>query len=323
MPSPGKPRSGSMQFWPRKRANRIYARVRHWAESKDAKPLGFAGYKVGMTHMIVIDNGPNSLTKNEEISIPVTLIECPPMKVFSARFYKKEGYASRVVSEVLAEKLDKELERKITMPKKSKKFDDVKDFDDIKITLYTQPKLTGIGKKKPDMIELALGGSKEEKLNFVKENLGKEINIDNVFQPGNQIDIHAVTKGKGFQGPVKRFGVHLRSHKSEKVIRGPGSLGAWNAQGHIMWRVAHAGQMGFHQRTEYNKWIMKISKGEEVKVKGGFIRFGVIKNPFIAVKGSIAGPAKRIIIFTKAQRPNKKLSANVPEIKYLSLESKQ
>src|SRR3989338_3860445 len=146
MPSPGKPRSGSMQFWPRKRANRIYARVRHWAESKDAKPLGFAGYKVGMTHMIVIDNGPNSLTKNEEISIPVTLIECPPMKVFSARFYKKEGYASRVVSEVLAEKLDKELERKITMPKKSKKFDDVKDFDDIKITLYTQPKLTGIGK---------------------------------------------------------------------------------------------------------------------------------------------------------------------------------
>ena len=50
------PRHGSMQFWPRKRARRMYPRVRSWADCKDAKPLGFAGYKVGMTHVIYVDN---------------------------------------------------------------------------------------------------------------------------------------------------------------------------------------------------------------------------------------------------------------------------
>ena len=43
MPTIRSPRRGSMQFWPRKRAKRMHARVRTWAEIKDVKPLGFAG----------------------------------------------------------------------------------------------------------------------------------------------------------------------------------------------------------------------------------------------------------------------------------------
>ena len=98
------PRHGSMQFWPRVRANRPYARIRNWVQIKDAKPLGFAGYKVGMTHVLYTDNKKTSMTKGEDISCPVTIIECPPLKVFSVKFYKTVVSDSQVVAEILAEK---------------------------------------------------------------------------------------------------------------------------------------------------------------------------------------------------------------------------
>ena len=86
MPRVRSPRRGSMQFWPRVRAKREYARIRSFPAVSEAKPLSFAGYKVGMTHIIITDNRPNSITKGEEISFPVTLIECPPLKTASIRF---------------------------------------------------------------------------------------------------------------------------------------------------------------------------------------------------------------------------------------------
>ena len=91
-----------------------------------------------------------------------------------------------------------------------------------------------------------------------------------------------------------------------------------------MYRVAHAGQMGYHQRTEYNKWILKISSNpEELKMKGGFIHYGNVKNSYILIKGSLPGPKKRLIRFNKALRPNKKIPNEAPSIEYVSLESKQ
>ena len=159
MPQSRKPRSGSMQYWPRKRAKEI--RIRSWAKSNDSKMLGFMGYKVGMTHLIVNDNRPNSLTKNTEISFPVTIIECPSIKIASIRFYKNTTNGLKAFSEVWADNLDKELKRAIIIPKSTKKIEDVKDYDDIKLIANTQPRLTGIGKKKPDLSEIAIGGKKE------------------------------------------------------------------------------------------------------------------------------------------------------------------
>ena len=64
--------------------------------------------------------------------------------------------------------------------------------------------------------------TKYERGAFIKENLTKEISIKDIFSEGI-VDIRGVTKGKGNQGPMKRFGLTLRSHKSEKGRRGPGS----------------------------------------------------------------------------------------------------
>ena len=64
-------------------------------------------------------------------------------------------------------------------------------------------------------------------------------------------------------------------------------------------------------------------KPEDVNVKGGFLRYGLVKNPYILVKGSVAGASKRLITLTKAIRPNKKFQAEAPSIAYVSKESKQ
>ena len=53
--------------------------------------------------------------------------------------------------------------------------------------------------------------------------LGKEIKVEDVFESGVSVDVHGITKGKGFQGTVKRFGVPIRQHKAEKTKRGIGT----------------------------------------------------------------------------------------------------
>ncbi len=321
MPKTRQPRAGSMQFWPRVRSRYSYARIRTWTTSKEPKPLGFAGYKVGMTHLMINDNRPNSMTKGSDIFYPATVIECPPLKIYSIRFYKNTRDGTKIVAAVYADSLDKELGRKITIPKKKGK--EAADFDFLRLLCHTQPNLTGIGKKKPEIFEIAVGGNREQQVAYSKEKLGKEIYVGEVFKEGQQLDVHSLTTGKGFQGALKRFGVQLRHHKSEKSRRNPGSLGPWKAQGHVMWRTAHAGKMGYHLRTEYNKQVLKIgNKIDEINVKGGFINYGFVKNSYILVKGSIAGSQKRLIKLTEPMR-SKKAAEEAPQITYTSLESKQ
>lgn len=310
-----------MQFWPRVRARYVYARVRNWPTSKESKLLGFAGYKVGMTHLLINDNRANSLTKGTEVSYPTTIIECPPLKTASIRFYKNTQDGAKLAAEIFADSLDRELERKITIPKKKGK--EIYDFDFLRLLCYTQPKLTSIGKKRPEIFEVAIGGNKEQQISYAKEKLGKEISVNEVFKEGQQLDVHSLTKGKGFQGPMKRFGIQLRHHKSEKSRRNPGTLGPWKAQGHVMWRTAHAGKMGYNLRTEYNKQVLKIgNKIDEINAKGGFVNYGFVKNSYILLKGSIAGHQKRLIRFTEAIR-SKKIIEEAPQITYTSTESKQ
>lgn len=322
------PRHGSMQFWPRVKAQSARARVRSWNLSSGSKVVGFAGYKVGMTHVIYKDEDKHSPTKGDRVSVPVTVIECPPLKVMGVRAYKQDVQGKVVVSDFKSGKLDKHLDRRIAVPKKTsdaaKLLDsfDVSGCDELVLVVHTQPSATGIGKKKPDVFELPIGGSVEEQFSYAKEMLGKEIAVSDVFGVGDVVDVHGVTKGKGFQGPVKRFGVNLRSHKSEKVRRGPGSLGGWKSQAHVMYRVAHAGQMGYHRRTTYNLPVYHISDDPAtVNAAGGFIRYGLVKNTYILIKGSVHGPNKRLVSITKAIRATRKHTA--PSLQYISTVSKQ
>ncbi len=218
----GHMRHGSLQFWPRKRAAKVLPSASFKTLSRnDIGLLGFIGYKVGMASAYVRDNGNSSLTKGQRITVPITIIEFPTVKIFSTRFYKN----SKVAGEVLNSNIDKEVKKKVKLPKEvKKKVEDMneEDYDDVRVILYSQVKKTGI-KKKPDMIEVALNGSKDEKINWIKENTAKEISVkefmNEEFLKTGLIDIRGVTGGRGLQGPTKRFGLKLRSHKSEKGVR--------------------------------------------------------------------------------------------------------
>lgn len=304
MPTRKSPRKGSLQFWPRKRAAKFLPRV-NWGAINSGKNLkGFICYKAGMVSAQVKDNTPDSMTKGKNIALPVTILECPPIKIFSIRFYKD----GRVAKDVLAsEFLDKELKRKVKLPKAKKRITEIKPegYDDIRIVVYSQVKNTGI-KKKPDLSEIDLVGTLDEKVAFIKENLGKDISVLDVFEKGQLVDLRGLTKGKGFQGPVKRFGITLRDHKSEKGVRKVGSIGPWHPA-RVTFRVPMAGQLGMFTRVTYNNKIITIEKSSDKPLKN-IKNFGDIKTDYLIVYGSIQGPAKRQLLLTHSLRPTKKQS---------------
>jgi len=320
-----------LQFYPRKRAKRIVPRFKSWPSVSDVKPIGFYGYKAGMTHALLVDARPKTPTSGQEVFTPLTIIETPPLYVYGIRAYKYDPNRGRVTAtEVWAEKLPKYFDRRVTAPKKgngdvSKIENMLDDLVDIRLLVATQPWLIkGLGKKTPDVGEIAIGGSSvEEKFNAAKDILGGEIRVKDIFEAGEQIDVKAVTKGKGFQGVVKRFGVFEFGHKKEKTKRGIGAMGPF-FKGKVFWEVPRPGQMGFHTRTEYNKIIVIVGENGEPPItpKGGFLHYGEVKNDYIAVIGSIPGPARRIVGLRKAIRPNKH-PFQFSQIKYISLESKQ
>ena len=316
------PRCGSLGVRPRKRANRLVARIRNWPSAKDPKVLGFTGYKVGMTHIVMEDSAKTSRTKGMEIPVPVSVIECPPIKVAAILLYNKSGYGIRCSGQINSDKLDKDLKKCLPPVKKpSQKTPSTENLVDVRLLAFTQPKLTGIGKKKPELLEVGLGGKPGDKLAKAQELLGKEIKVSDVFKAGDHVDIFSVTKGKGYQGPVKRHGVSIRRHKSEKTKRGPGSLGAWT--GTRSSTVPHAGQMGFMPRCDLNKYIFKIdSDGKNINPKGGFLQYGEVKNDYLLIKGSVGGARKRIITMAVPKRASKGYK-EVPSITYVSLMSKQ
>ena len=294
-----------MQFWPRKRAKKALPRIRTWPKIARAKLTCFIGYKTGMTHINLRDNRPNSMTKGQIISMPATIIECPPLKTLSLRFYKKTIDGLKLISEAFSKNLSKELLKHYKIPKKQGK--EPENFDEVRLVIYTQPKLTTIGRKKPEIIEMNIPGiDTKERLEYAKSLLDKEVKIADIFKLGQYIDVHAVSKGKGFQGTVKRYGVPLMQHKAEKKKRGIGTLGSWHPH-KVQYTVAQPGKMGYHSRVEYNKLIFKISSNpKEINPKSGFGRYGIVKNDYILVKGSIPGPAKRGILLTEPIKPDKK-----------------
>jgi len=322
------PRRGSHGFSPRKRAKTETPHIKSWAEGSEKPKLqGFFGYKAGMTHAFMIDYRPTSTTSGREVREPVTVVETPPIKIAAVRAYQRTSYGLQTAGEIWAEKLDPELSKRIPLAKKQKKknWDFTKDAEEIRVLAYTQPKLvTGVPKKKPEISELRIGGgSIEEQIKYAKEILGKELKINDVIREGDMLDIIAVTKGKGFQGAVKRWGVKLLTHKNSKHRRMIGTAGSWHPNW-VQATVPQAGQMGYHQRTEYNKRVLKVGEnGEEITPADGFPHYGVVRNSYILLHGSIPGPAKRLIGMRDAVRYQRGVKVEKLEISYISTTSKQ
>lgn len=322
-----KPHAGSLAYLPKKRAKSIKPRIHYWPQKEKAKLLGFSAYKAGMTHAIALDNRKTGPTSGMQVSLPVTILEAPPMKVVGIRAYMKGYNGLESFTDIWCEKPEDDIKKKVSLPKKTdtqKKLEEIKkdvsNIEDIRLIAYTQPVKTNTPKKTPDINEIALGGTTQEKLDYANQILGKDITARDAFSENQFIDVTSVTKGKGFQGNIRRYGVKQQPRKSTKKRRHIGTGGAWTPS-KKMWTEHQPGQLGFFTRTEYNKFIVKIGdNGSEVTPKGGFLRYGPVQNTYIMVHGSIPGPAKRLIRLTHPRRTHKELNLT---LKHVDVSSKQ
>ncbi|MCL5011596.1 MAG: 50S ribosomal protein L3, partial [Candidatus Marsarchaeota archaeon] len=161
-------RHGSLAFRIRKRSEVISPRVNAWSKEKGVS--GFAGYKAGMRHVLMIEDSESPL-KNQQVTKPVTIIEVPPVFVYAVTLYKKTPVGLKKTGEINATAHPKNIKRALTPAKKTKKLEDF-DFDEVRLVVSTQPEKIKL-KKKPDVIELAIGGSKQEQIDKAKELIGR------------------------------------------------------------------------------------------------------------------------------------------------------
>jgi len=124
------------------------------------------------------------------------------------------------------------------------------------------------------------------------------------------LDVLGVTKGKGYTGVTKRFGVKKLPRKSHRGLRKVGCIGSWHPT-KVSYTVGRAGQSGYHHRTETNKKVYRIGQGERSGVSnnastendltaknitpmGGFPHYGVVKDDYLMLKGCCVGTKKRV-----------------------------
>ena len=323
-----------MGFSPRKRASSEVPRFNTWPDD-DGQPglQGFAGYKAGMTHVVMVNDEPDSPREGMEESVPVTVVETPPMHAAALRVYEQTSYGQRPLTEVWAEDVEESLDRALDVPTEPSldrdRIEDAVesgDVADVRLITYTLPgELSSVPKKEPDVMETRVGGgSVADRAEFALDLLedGGEHAANDVFRAGEYADVAAITKGKGTQGPVKRWGVQKRKgkHARQGWRRRIGNLGPWNPS-RVRSTVPQQGQTGYHQRTELNKRLVAIDD-DGVTPDGGFVNYGEVGGPYALVKGSVPGPTKRLVRLRPAVRPADSPRLD-PEVRFVSTASKQ
>jgi len=182
------------------------------------------------------------------------------------------------------------------------------------------------------------GGTIAQKVAMAKGLLEKEVRIDSVFNTKEACDVCSVSKGHGMEGVVHRWGVACLPRKTHRGLRKVACIGAWHPE-RVSYTVARAGQNGYHHRTQLNKKIYRIGKGAFVDHKnaqtehdlteksitpmGGFVGYGIVRNDYVMLKGSVAGPRRRVITLRRPMAPqtSKKLLEEI-KLKFIDTSSK-
>ncbi len=182
--------------------------------------------------------------KNGKLT-PVTLILAGPCHVLQKKDKEKDGYSALQVG---LKKIEKK--KKISKSMKGKEYRYIKEC-----------KIQGEG---PEWSAL---------------NIGDEINVS-IFQEGQTINVSGISKGKGFQGGVKKHGMHGRNatHGVKHEQRTIGSTGTRFPQ-HVMKGRKMPGRMGFGRITVKNLKIMKVDK----------------ENNLLIIKGAVPGTRRTLL----------------------------
>jgi len=356
------PRHGNLGFQPRKRSQKHRGKVRSFPKDDKSQPChltAFLGYKAGMTHIVREMDKLGSKMHKKEVVEAVTVIESPPMIVVGVVGYIETPRGMRALTTVWASHLSDDFKRRMYKRwyhSKKKAFtkyalqyaNNKKEIDSqisrlkrycsvIRVISHTQVRKVKLGQKKAHVMEIQVnGGTIAQKVDYAVGLFEKQVPIDAVFNESDMVDVIAVTKGHGFTGVTKRWGTRKLPRKTHKGLRKVACIGAWHPA-RVSWTVPRAGQLGFFHRTEANKKIYRIGKGDDAKngstefdltekkitPMGGFPRYGEVNEDFIMLKGCIPGPKKRVITIRKALYPQTSRSAlEKIKLKFIDTSSK-
>jgi large subunit ribosomal protein L3 len=323
-----KPRAGSMAYYPRVRAKSIVPKFNSYGCLDDlnidgCKPLCFYTFKAGMTYVIAKNAKQKASNYGQDMSIPVTVLETPDLKVVGARFYKdyKSTVGKNAVFEFTLQDKDfkkriggKKQKSPVSLEESLKRKDDANSLN---LICLVQASKTGIGQKVPVIVEVPLSGTYEQQIKYLQDKFNKVISVDNVFNKDDYLDAKSISIGHGFTGPVKRNGIKVQRPKHQQIQRHVGSINPWHPAT-IMFTVPRPGQYGFHNRTTYNKKLLMIDTDtNKVNPTKGFSNYGVVKNKYVLVAGNVPGPCKRIVVLRNAIRKHK-YALEIAEISYIS-----
>ncbi len=187
--------------------------------------------------------------------VPVTALEVGPCTVLQVKTPEKDGYSGLQVG-----------------------------FDDKKRSRAKKPEL-GIAKKagaepKRFVGEVPVPPDKEPAL-------GEELRVE-LFEGVSEVDVTGITKGKGFQGVMRRWGFHgfPGSHGTDRKHRAPGSIGASASPSRVIKGHKMGGHMGGVRRTVKNLEVMRVDKERNL----------------LFVKGAVPGPSGGYIVVKECSR---------------------
>lgn len=358
------PRHGSLAFLPKKRSSRHRAKVKAFPQddqSEGCHLTAFIAYKAGMTHILRELTRPGSKAHKKEIVEAVTILECPPMVAVGYVGYQKTLRGLKAVGTVWGSTLHEEFKRryyKNYMQSKMKAFSSQKDetqkkevtdriiqnADVVRLICHTRmmEDLKQFRQKKAHVMEIQVnGGSVEDKVRFCEGKLENQIKIKDVVDTNDMIDTIAVTKGRGTEGVITRWGITRLPRKTHRGLRKVACIGAWHPA-RVSYTVARVGQNGFHHRTETNKKVYKVGTGEKhcgegefnakteidlsdkhITPMGGFVRYGRVKEDYVMIKGSCPGCVKRPITIRKPLVcPTNSVAKEDVQLKWIDTSSK-
>ena len=197
--------------------------------------IGLVGRKCGMTRVFTADG----------VSVPVTLIEATPNRITQLKTVESDGYSAIQVA----------------VGKK-------------RAALVNKP-LAGHYAKAKVEAGRALYELRVDATELGNYEVGGEIKADDVFKVGQKVDVAGITKGKGFQGTIKRWNFKMgdATHGNSLSHRAPGSIGQRQTPGRVFKGKKMAGHMGDVRRSILNLEVVQIDAERHL----------------IAIRGSVPG----------------------------------
>jgi len=354
---------------PKRRTKHTKGKIRSFPKDDKTQPVhltAFMGYKAGMTHVVRYqEKREGKKTLKKDIVEPVTVVETPPMKVVGMVGYIETPRGLRAFSTVWAQNLPAGvirrfyktyyLAKKRAFSKYAQRYSEDasskkhvnrdiqrirKYCSVVRVLCATQLDKLKMRRKKADLMEIQInGGNINAKVDWAVSKFEGEVTVGEVFQNDEMIDTIAITRGKGTQGVIKRFGISRLPRKTRRGLRKVACIGAWHPSA-VKWTVARTGNLGYFHRTHINQKIYRVGQGairginnnasteadahtKNITPLGGFPHYGIVNEDFLLVKGGVCGPRKRQVTIRKTLLPQTSSFATLKlEVKFIDTSSK-